>query len=108
MNLHLPSPRAIERRGLRLQAMLATRTEGNLYFKLNLGATRQGVVSRPDALVRFQDLQFGEIVDCWVSAWSTGGNIVFLERLEATTPIPEPPEPIVGKCDRWRRRQRGY
>merc|ERR1712003_108470 len=58
MNLHLSSPKAIERRGLRVQAMLATQNETSMYFKLNLGAQRQGAVSRPDAVSRFKDVQF--------------------------------------------------
>ncbi|CAK9111360.1 unnamed protein product [Durusdinium trenchii] len=82
MNLHLSSPKAAERRGLRLQAMLATQTEAALYFKLNLGAHRQGVVSREEALKNFKDMHYGEIADCWVSAWNTGRNILFLERFE--------------------------
>eukprot|EP00913_Durusdinium_trenchii_P022740 g21353.t4 len=65
MNLHLSSPKAAERRGLRLQAMLATQTEAALYFKLNLGAHRQGVVSREEALKNFKDMHYGEIADLW-------------------------------------------
>ncbi|CAJ1336660.1 unnamed protein product, partial [Effrenium voratum] len=82
MNLHLSSPKAAQRRHLRLQAMLATHTDAALYFKLNLGAHRQGVVSREEALKNFKDMHYGQIADCWVSAWNTGGNILFLERLE--------------------------
>ena len=56
-----------QRRGLRLQAMLATQSDSTLYFKLNLGAHRQGVVSREEALRNFEDMHYGEIADCW--AW---------------------------------------
>merc|ERR1712039_677580 len=97
------SPSAVERRGLRLQAMLATRTDSALYFKLNLGAQRQGVVSRPDALSRFKDLQFGDIADCWVSAWNTSGNVVFLERLDQENAFPDPFDPTIGQPRRRRR-----
>ncbi|CAE7527418.1 PAN1 [Symbiodinium natans] len=105
MNLHLASPKAAERRGLRLQAMLATHTEAALYFKLNLGAHRQGVVSRTEALKNFNDMQYGDIADCWVSAWNTGGNILFLERLEAGHAFPEHPDFTSGKMGRRRRRR---
>lgn len=81
MNHHLGSPKAVEKRGLRLQAMLATRTEAALYFKLNLGAHRQGAVSRPDAISRLKGAQFGDIIDCWVSAWNSGGNVFFWNAL---------------------------
>ncbi|CAK0899445.1 unnamed protein product, partial [Prorocentrum cordatum] len=76
MNLHLGSPKAVEKRGLRLQAMLATRTDAALYFKLNLGSHRQGAASRPEAVSRFRDMQFGDVADCWVSAWNMTGNII--------------------------------
>ncbi|CAJ1406680.1 unnamed protein product [Effrenium voratum] len=103
MNLHLSSPKAAQRRHLRLQAMLATHTDAALYFKLNLGAHRQGVVSREEALKNFKDMHYGQIADCWVSAWNTGGNILFLERLEANA-MPEP-ERKPGNFG-WRRRRR--
>eukprot|EP00927_Polykrikos_kofoidii_P043792 TRINITY_DN37893_c0_g1_i1.p1 TRINITY_DN37893_c0_g1~~TRINITY_DN37893_c0_g1_i1.p1 ORF type:complete len:398 (-),score=49.81 TRINITY_DN37893_c0_g1_i1:78-1271(-) len=90
MNQHLASPKAAERRGLRLQAMLATQTETALYLKLNLGNQRQGAVSRPEAMSRFRDFQVGDVIDCWVSAWNTTGNVLFLERLEPTNTFPEP------------------
>jgi exonuclease 3'-5' domain-containing protein 1 len=108
MNLHLNSPKAAEKRGLRLQAMLATRTEKAIYFKLNLGAQRQGAVSRPEAVSRFRDMEFGDIADCWVSAWNVTGSLLFLERLEAGTAalkVPAPP-PDPG-TSRYYRRRRG-
>lgn len=105
MNLHLSSPKAAERRGLRLQAMLATQTEAALYFKLNLGAHRQGVVSREEALKNFKDMHYGEIAGCWVSAWNTGGNILFLERLEGSSFTPDPPDFTSGKMGRRRGRR---
>lgn len=109
MNLHLMSPKAAERRGLRLQAMVATRTENALYMKLNLGAQRQGAVSRDEALSRFKDLKFGDVVDCWVSAWNTTGNVLFLERLESGNTFPEPPSDFTtGKFGKRKgRRPRG-
>lgn len=105
MNIHLASPSAVERRGLRLQAMLATRTEDNLYFKLNLGAHRQGAVSRPVALARFSKMSFGDIADCWVAGWNASGNVLFLERLEPTNLVPEPHDYTTGKHGRWKRRR---
>eukprot|EP00439_Symbiodinium_sp_Y106_P062061 s108_g9.t1 len=105
MNLHLSSPKAAERRGLRLQAMLATHTEAALYFKLNLGAHRQGVVSREEALKNFKDMHYGDIAECWVSAWNTGGNILFLERLEAGHTFPADPDFTTGKMGRRKRRR---
>eukprot|EP00930_Biecheleria_cincta_P050613 TRINITY_DN35802_c0_g1_i1.p2 TRINITY_DN35802_c0_g1~~TRINITY_DN35802_c0_g1_i1.p2 ORF type:complete len:172 (+),score=30.57 TRINITY_DN35802_c0_g1_i1:692-1207(+) len=106
MNNHLTSPKAAQRKGLRLQAMLATQTEAALYFKLNLGAHRQGVVSRDQALLNFKDLQFGDIADCFVSAWNTQGNIIFLERLEATSPVFNAnPDFTTGKEGRRKRRR---
>lgn len=105
MNHHLASPKAAERRGLRVQAMLATRTEEALYFKLNLGAHRQGAVSRPVALARFSDLQFGDIADCWVSAWNASANVLFLERFETGNAVPELPDYTAGKYGRWRKRR---
>lgn len=105
MNLHLSSPKAAERHGLRLQAMVATRTDAALYLKLNLGGHRQGVVSRPESLSSFEDLQFGDIADCWVSAWNTTGSIIFLERVETTSPQPDPgrrPAPLFGRPGRRR------
>lgn len=106
MNLHLGSPKAAEKRGLRLRAMLATQTEAAHYFKLNLGAQRQGAVSRPEAVSRFKDLQFGDIADCWVSAWNASGNILFLEKLEPGTAVPEPPtDYTTGKYGRRRGRR---
>ncbi|CAE7299602.1 unnamed protein product [Symbiodinium sp. CCMP2592] len=105
MNLHLSSPKAAERRGLRLQAMLATHTEAALYFKLNLGAHRQGVVSREEALKNFKDMHYGDIAECWVSAWNTGGNILFLERLEAGHTFPADPDFTTGKVGRRKRRR---
>lgn len=110
MNLHLNSPKAAEKRGLRLQAMLATRTEKAMYFKLNLGAQRQGAVSRPDAIARFRDMEFGDVAECWVSAWNVTGSLLFLERLEAGTgttaamKVPAaPPDPGTPKYYRRRR-----
>ncbi|CAE8610039.1 unnamed protein product, partial [Polarella glacialis] len=106
MNHHLSSPKAAQRRSLRLQAMLATHTETALYFKLNLGAHRQGVVSREEALKNFKDLQFGDIADCWVSAWNTTGNVLFLERLEPTNAsFHEDPDFTTGKDGRRKRRR---
>jgi len=107
MNLHIASPKAVEKRGLRLQAMLATQTEAAWHFKLNLGASRHGAVSRPEALSRFQELQFGDIVDCWVSAWTTNSSIIFIERLESTTTFPEPPDINSWRFQRKRRRPPG-
>lgn len=102
MNMHLQSPKAVERRGLRLQAMLATRTKDTLYFKLNLGS-RQGAASRPDAVSRFKGLKFGEMVDCWVSAWNATGAVVFLEKHEAGSMYPEPPGRHERRQSRWTR-----
>lgn len=104
MNHHLGTPKAAEKRGLRLQAMLATQTEAALYLKLNLGAHRQGAVSRPEALSRFKDLQFGDIADCWVSAWNPTGNILFLERMEISQAIPETIESFASNTQRRPRR----
>ncbi len=83
MNPHLRSPSAVERKGLRLQAMFASRNERGMYFKLNLGVQRQGVVSREESLRRFESMRIGDVADCFVSAWNLAGNLVFLERLEA-------------------------
>lgn len=108
MNHHLKTPKAVERHGLRLQAMVATQTEAALYLKLNLGAHRQGVVSRPEALARFKDLQFGDIADCYVSAWNTGGTVMFLERLEPTSQsLPEQSQFLSG-IDGFRKRRRPH
>merc|ERR1719316_2219633 len=85
LNLHLGSARAIEQKGARVQAMLTARTEAALYFKLNLSTQQQGVVCRPEAISRFHSFSLGDIVDCYVSAWSVNKNVLYLERLEAST-----------------------
>merc|ERR1719428_1201834 len=71
LNLHFGSAGALEKRGARVQAMLATRTEAALHFKLNLSGQQQGVVSRPEALTRFHSVKLGEVVDCYIAAWNT-------------------------------------
>jgi len=90
MNTHLASPKAVEKRGLRLRAMLATKTESSLYFKLNLGAHRQGAATRPDAVSRYDGMKCGDVAECWVSAWNTNGHVVFLERIESLSDLPVP------------------
>lgn len=60
--------------------LTAKKANEAMYFKLNLGMSRNGVVSRTESLGQFQDLKLGDICDTFVASWNTEGNIVFLER----------------------------
>eukprot|EP00397_Hematodinium_sp_SG-2012_P040951 GEMP01044992.1.p1 GENE.GEMP01044992.1~~GEMP01044992.1.p1 ORF type:complete len:297 (-),score=61.65 GEMP01044992.1:820-1710(-) len=73
-------------KGMRLKAMMTAKANDAMYFKLNLGMSRNGVVSRTESLGQFQDLRLGDICDVIVTSWNTEGNVLFLERnLEPNT-----------------------
>uniref|UniRef100_A0A0G4HYI2 3'-5' exonuclease domain-containing protein n=1 Tax=Chromera velia CCMP2878 TaxID=1169474 RepID=A0A0G4HYI2_9ALVE len=70
----------LEKRGLRLQAMLVSASPRCLYFKLN--CHKQGVVSRVSDMEAFRDVEIGDTTDCVVSNWNASGSILFLERAQ--------------------------
>jgi len=67
--------------GMRVKAMLTSRSSVALYFKVkNLDTSKQGIVSRLDSMRQFQDLELGGICDVYVAAWNPQGKEVYLER----------------------------
>ena len=66
LNQHVRKPLDLEKRGLRLKAMLAAQSpNGSLVFKLNCG--KCGIVSGASETADFQGVVIGDIVDCYVT-----------------------------------------
>jgi len=80
MNSDFTSASAMAKIGTRLWALVATRTDVGMFFKLNAG--RVGLASTPSALLRFQDVQLGDVVLCCVSGVSLDGMYLYLDRYD--------------------------
>lgn len=76
LNQHVRKPVDLEKRGLRLKAMLAANSPAGLLFKINCG--RCGIVSGASETADFAGVTLGEVVDCYVTHWSES---VFIRRL---------------------------
>jgi hypothetical protein len=66
----------LEKRGLRVKAMLAANSPTGLVFKLNCG--RCGIVSGASETADFVGVNLGEVVDCFVTHSSES---IFIRRL---------------------------
>lgn len=80
LNKDFSSAQSMAKIGTRLWAVVATRTESGIIFKLNAG--RMGVCSTPSALKRFSDVEQSDVVLCCVSGVSLNGKYIYLDRYD--------------------------